>query len=152
MKKIIGIGVLILVFIGVFLVFQRRNVKMRYSPSGNALKTIRVGNETLEVEVVATAEKIALGLSGRDSMCESCGMLFVFSGEDHRRFWMKDMKFDLDMLWIRGGQVAHIAKNVPHEKGTEEVVAPEIKVDKILELNSGTSDRLGIKVGDIISF
>ena len=102
--------------------------------------------------MVSTPEKIALGLSGRDWMCDNCGMLFIFNGQDYRRFWMKDMKFDLDMLWISGSRVVYIATNIPYEKGTEEIVAPKIKADKILELNSGTSGRLGIKIGDLVSF
>lgn len=152
MKKIIWLSAAILAFLGVFLAFQRKNISLKYSPSGNALKNITLSGSAFQVEVVSTADKIALGLSGRESLCAQCGMLFVFTSGDYRRFWMKDMKFDLDMLWIMGGEVVYIARNVPHEKGTGEVVAPGIQVDKVLELSAGTSDRLGIKVGDPVSF
>jgi uncharacterized protein len=152
MKKILWVSVAILVFLGAFFLFQRKSRSSQYSPAGNVLESISLNGNAFKVEVVSSAEKITLGLSGRDAMCENCGMLFVFGSGDYRRFWMKDMKFDLDMLWITGDKVVYVARNVSHEKGTGEVIAPVIKADKVLELNAGTSDQLGIKAGDLVSF
>lgn len=79
-------------------------------------------------------------------------MLFVFNGEAYRSFWMKDMKFDLDMIYISGDKIVYIAKSVGYENGTKEVVRPDAKADKVLEVNAGISDKLGLKAGDMVSF
>ncbi|HEX7586110.1 MAG TPA: DUF192 domain-containing protein [Patescibacteria group bacterium] len=150
MKKIIWTISVLIFLSGAFFLFQRKNAGPRYSASGNVLEKIRIGGGIVEVEVVSTGEKRVLGLSGRDSMCGNCGMLFVFGSGDQRRFWMKDMEFDLDMLWIMDGKVVYIARNVSHENGTDVIVTAENVADKVLELNAGASDRLGIRVGDTV--
>lgn len=150
MKKIIWVIAVVIFISGAFFLFQRKNAGPRYSAAGNVLEKIRIGGSIVEAEVVSSEEKRALGLSGRDSMCGKCGMLFVFGSSGQRRFWMKDMKFDLDMLWILDGKVVYIARNVSHEQGTSAVVSAEEQADKVLELNAGASDRLGIRVGDTV--
>jgi uncharacterized membrane protein (UPF0127 family) len=129
---------------------RAKTSQLKYSPEGNELSRVRLGGTNFGVEIVSSPEKTALGLSGRESICEKCGMLFIFEGVAYRSFWMKDMKFDLDMVYISGDKIVYIAKNVRHENGTKEVVQPDAKADKILEVNAGTSDKFGLKVGDMI--
>ena len=65
-------------------------------------KVINVDNEYWYTTVADTRESMALGLGDRDSICSTCGMLFDFKdGLDKERiFWMKDMKFNLDIYWL----------------------------------------------------
>ncbi len=85
------------------------------------------------------------GLGNREYLCRDCGMLFDFETRGQRLFWMKNMRFPLDILWIDGNQVVSISKNVaPDYPG---VFNPPVLADKVLEINGGLSDEYGIKIG-----
>lgn len=107
----------------------------------------------INVEVADTPAEREKGLSGRQSLTEGSGMLFVFTAADNYSFWMKDMNFGLDFIWIKGNIVMDITENVMPVYGkSPNVFKPSEKVDKVLEVNAGTAARLGIKVGDKAEF
>lgn len=81
-----------------------------------ALEVNKVCFETrcFDVELAATSIEQTRGLSNRTTLPENNGMLFVFPSEGVYRFWMKDMLFPLDIVWIaQNGTVVHIEKNAP---------------------------------------
>jgi hypothetical protein len=113
--------------------------------------TALIGNELIELEVARTPEQQAMGLMFRESLADSRGMLFPFSEPKPTRFWMKNTKIALDMIFIRDGEVRAIATEVPPctsdpcpTYGTQELI------DHVLELRAGRATELGIEVGDII--
>src|SRR3989338_5042145 len=61
---------------------------------------IRISNVKIKAELADTPEKRALGLSGRETLGNDEGMLFVFDEPNTRQFWMKNMNFALDIIWI----------------------------------------------------
>lgn len=89
------------------------------------------------------------GLSGRESLDDDAGMLFVFEGEGIYPFWMKDMRFPLDMVWIDGDRVVDIATLPPPDPGAPVPARhiPFTKADRVLEINAGEAERLGLMVG-----
>lgn len=112
------------------------------------------GNK-IKVEIADTQAKRSEGLGGRESLASDSGMLFIFPKEDKYPFWMKGLNFPLDFVWIKGDRVVDILKNVPPPaKETKDeslsVYLPKEAVDKVLEVNSGTVERLNIKVGDSV--
>jgi uncharacterized membrane protein (UPF0127 family) len=119
-----------------------------YSFYGNKLKTIRIGEKKFRVEVVDTPSKTSKGLGERKKICEKCGMLFEFQEKKRYSFWMEGMKFDLDIIWIDGSEIVHIAKNVPYL--SREIIMPESKADRVLEINAGLAEKYGLKIGDKI--
>jgi len=116
-------------------------------------KEIWVGSNKILVEVAATNAERTKGLGGRDSLAENEGMLFIFEDPGFYSFWMKDMKFPLDFIWIQGNQVKEIMENIPPPKNSSEILpiyqAGE-PVDKVLEVNAGWVKSHDIKVGDKI--
>lgn len=112
-------------------------------------KNISVGNNQFAVEVADDLEKRSLGLGRRQSLCDDCGMFFIFPEQNLHTFWMKDMNFDLDILWLRNGKVVYIERNVSHLDQEKRYGSEELS-DSVLEINAGLVDRLGIKVGDEI--
>jgi hypothetical protein len=79
-------------------------------------------------------------------------MLFLYNIKRPAVFWMKGMRFPLDIIWIADGKVVQIDKQAPHEPG---VADPDLKryisnepVDAVLEVNAGFAEKNGIKVGD----
>jgi len=79
-------------------------------------------------------------------------MLFTFDTKGSYTFWMKDMNFDLDMLWIADGKIVQIDKNVPHLEGTSATRVSKIPVSAVLEINAGESDKSGVREGEAITF
>ena len=64
------------------------------------LASVVIKNVVIQAEVVSRLADLRQGLSGRASLPTDHGMLFVFSKSDIYEFWMKDMKFPLDIIWI----------------------------------------------------
>src|SRR3989344_6701349 len=61
-------------------------------------RTVGINGASIFAEVVASADARRLGLSGREGMGANSGMLFVFDQAGLYDFWMKDMKFPLDII------------------------------------------------------
>lgn len=135
-----------------WLLIREKMAKVEPSKFGNAISEIKINGEKFSTEIVSTSEKMALGLSGRESLCQNCAMLFIFKKAGEHSFWMKDMQFDLDIIWISGDEIANISKNVSHMRGSVEIVRSDVPIDKVLEVNAGMSDRLNLKMGDKMEF
>src|SRR4026208_1251957 len=78
----------------------------------NHKSTVTINGHTLNIEIAQTQIEREKGLSGRDTLPENSGMLFVFDKPDYYAFWMKDMKFPLDFIWIRDQKVVQITEGV----------------------------------------
>ena len=117
-----------------------------------AEKTVRIGNASLAVEIADTLSQQVRGLSGRASLDPDRGMLFVYDDVQVRNFWMKDMRFPLDVLWISNGRVVGIEENIPFESGDGSVVRFKSNepADMVLEVNSGWIAEHGVKTGEAV--
>lgn len=100
-----------------------------------------------QVEIVSTPEEMALGLMFRQELAADAGMLFVYEEARETSFWMQNTFLPLDMLFINAdGTIRHIAeRTVPLSTASVPSHGP---VRAVLEINGGTSERLGINVGD----
>lgn len=119
-------------------------------------KTITIGDQQLSVEIADTPEKQTLGLSNRETL-GSDGMLFIFPRPVRAQFWMIDMKFDLDFVWIYQSKVVEITPNVPRPSPntiSSELprYQPSTAVDAMLEVNAGFAEQHGLQVGDIVKY
>ncbi|MBF0489452.1 MAG: DUF192 domain-containing protein [Candidatus Omnitrophica bacterium] len=108
----------------------------------------------VKVEVVRSSEDMRRGLQGREGLADHQGMLFVFESEDIQRFWMKDMKFAIDMLWIdASNRIVSIASSVaPCQKDPCEVYASSQKALYVLEIPAGFSLKNNLRMGDVFQF
>ena len=106
-----------------------------------------------EVEIADTILKRTKGLSGRESLAENQGMLFLFAKPSKYSFWMAGMNFPLDIIWINGNKIVDISKNIQAPKNTgglPVIISPSTKIDKVLELSAGAVEKFNIKIGDEI--
>lgn len=115
-----------------------------------------INGHTLRTEVVDTMATRELGLSGRLSMKQDEAMLFIFPVSAKYSFWMKDMHFPLDMVWIKGDVVVDITADVPPPAPGAGMLSlpnysPSVAVDRVLEVNAGLSAKHGWKAGDKVS-
>ncbi len=113
---------------------------------------VSVGNATVRAEVAETIGQHERGLSGREKLGENEGMLFVFGTPDRYPFWMKEMRFPIDIIWINGGKVVDITRNLPSPLSGEIPASafPSVPVTHVLEVNAGFTDLQGITIGDEI--
>lgn len=119
-------------------------------PSGMA--TVTVQTAAIRAEVASTAAARAKGLSGRAALPPGTGMLFVFDAPGRHSFWMKEMRFSLDFVWINGRTVTGLNENVPAPGGgTPEVITPPSDVTHVLEVPAGTIAANRILVGSSVS-
>jgi uncharacterized protein len=115
-------------------------------------KKLTIGEITLDVELADTPEKMAKGLSGRKELPDGKGMLFVYPSARTVSFWMPDMHFPIDIVFIREGKVAHIEHSVPNppintpKTQLKTYVSPE-PVDMVLEVPAGWAGKNGVSVG-----
>jgi len=124
-----------------------------YLTNINNKRTIEINNLRIEVWVARTPAEKAQGLSGKKELKENEGMIFVYDDYQIRTFWMKDMLFSIDTLWLLDNEVVGIEKNIPltEDGGVKKYHSP-IPVNYVLEVSSGFANRNSINVGDIVKF
>ena len=119
---------------------------------------VEVGGVVFKVDVADDAAERAQGLSGRDPLPDDGGMLFVYQDPVVPGFWMRQMRFPLDFVWIgEDCEVVDVTPNVPApEPGTPEselmLYRPSAPILYNLEVNAGTAAKHGIEVGDAVRF
>lgn len=114
---------------------------------------ITINGQTVTVEIADTEELRAKGLSGHAPLNEGQGMLFVFPDKTPRTFWMKDMRFGLDIIWIEDSTITKISSNIPPE-GSEpkSLYRADAPVNFVLEVPAGWAIKHNIKAGDKINY
>lgn len=152
MRKI-GILILLAVLILIAATYKKpapyANVVPAYTDG-----TILLAGRGISFELADDAASQFKGLSDRDSLEENQSMLFTFPNADFHSFWMKDMRFPIDIIWIKGAEVVDITENAANEPGVPDnnlkTYSPNKPADRVLELKSGWASRNGLKIGDLI--
>lgn len=129
---------------------------------------VSVGGETVRAIVADTPELRERGLSGRESLApgEALGrsplgrttgetatgeaMLFLFPEDGHHSFWMKDMLFSIDIIWISSSStIVDIHESVSPDSYPT-VFTPGSEARYVLELPAGFVASRDVKIGDEI--
>lgn len=136
---------LIIIFGSVFLFFERQTV------NENETKVIKIGDTSIKVEVADTSETRTKGLSGKEILKDGTGMLFVFDSSAQYGFWMKDMNFAIDIVWIdENRRVIGIEKRVSPETFPQ-IFYPNQAIKYVLELPAGFTDKYRIDIGQYVT-
>jgi uncharacterized membrane protein (UPF0127 family) len=106
----------------------------------------------VSVDVVDTPALRARGLSGRPGLAAEEGMLFLFESPRIQSFWMKDMRFSIDILWIRDGRIVGISADLPTPKSPVDLpqFASPVPCDVVLEVRAGAARKWGLLLGDTV--
>ncbi|KKU76803.1 MAG: Protein containing DUF192 [Parcubacteria group bacterium GW2011_GWA2_47_8b] len=148
MKKILSaIGIFLVAALVAIITFLISGEKGKQLPT----KALLIGDKTFNVEIADTIASRTRGLSGRGFLGEGDGMFFIFPYSAIQHFWMKGMKFPIDIIWISGDKVIGMVMGAEPEAGPDYEIysSPEI-ADKVLEINAGLTQKFGIKTGDSI--
>jgi uncharacterized membrane protein (UPF0127 family) len=140
-RLVLGLAALA-VLSGAALLFLHSENESTFSPNPaftEELKTMLVGDTALRVAVADSAEERTQGLSGTSALPPGTGLFFVFESDNRPGFWMKDMLFPIDIIWIaRGGDVVGIEENVSPETYPR-VYRPSKSIRYVLEVPAGFS-------------
>lgn len=144
-KNIRSFAVVVVFFIVFFFLLGKTNNEKN-------IKYVKIGGVNIKVELALTNSTQEQGLSGRQRLNDNEGMLFIFPKIGKYFFWMKDMNFPLDMIWIdENMKIVHIKKDARPELYPESY-GPKEGAKYVLEVVSGFSDQRNLKNGDTIEF
>ncbi len=134
----------VMILLGFFLIASRFFSDV---DRGNT-KSVQIGNDVYVLEIADTDALRKKGLGGRDSLCETCGMLFVFEQPDRYAFWMKDMRFPLTLIWLAGDRVVFVARDISPDFSS--VIDPPASADRVIEINADRA--VDLNPGDQVRF
>jgi uncharacterized protein len=125
------------------------------SSNGYQQVNVTVNGVVLLADTAASNEQRTKGLSVKDGLAENEAMLFVFDTQGEQTFWMKDMKFPIDIIWIDSNKtVVHIEHNLP--PCSFEVLCPTYKPNEdslyVLETVGGFTEKHDIVQGTRVEF
>ena len=118
-----------------------------------SFKKAYVGDNLVWVIIAQTPEERKQGLSGIKKLAKDKGMLFILADKQKPVFWMKNMNFALDVVWIANNKVVDLTENIPTSLAgipDSKIVRfqPKTAVDIVLELNAGWIEEKNVKIGD----
>ena len=144
MKKVgaIAAGAAVFVLVGLAVMFH-----MVARPTAAQRPVVEIGGVSVHVALATTTETRERGLGGKKDLANDEGMLFVFSNDGIYPFWMKDMLFSIDIIWISSsGRIVYIQPELspstyPNSYG------PSVPARYVLEVQAGFSALHGVMVG-----
>lgn len=146
MKKIIKISLFFFAFVFSFLIF----FFIFKGSVGPKDAFVSLGGTTINVQVVRSPAELTLGLSGRESL--EGGMWFVFPKADYYAFWMKDMKFPIDIIWIAEDFTIVDIKENAQPDSFPEAFRPKAEALYVLEVPAGFSKENQLRIGYKVTF
>jgi len=145
MKKIIIIVVVIFIIAVLFLIGRSllSNNSFNLTPQAKAI----INNSSFNLLLAKTPKEKEVGLSNKKSLPNNEGMLFKFEKAGYYSFWMKDMKFPIDIIFIKNNKIVTIYNDVKPPVNNKElaIYQPLEPADTILEINSGLAKKYGFK-------
>lgn len=113
--------------------------------------TVSISGTVFRVDVADTSELRQKGLSGRPSLGTDEGMLFIFDTDNYWSFWMKDMRFPIDIIWLdKDKQVVHIEHNVQLDvEPYADYTSPDL-ARYVLEVAAGRARQANIRIGSVM--
>jgi uncharacterized membrane protein (UPF0127 family) len=153
MRKLVIVYIVLIVAVILLAVFK----------AGGSLPSIpfigkseaEVNGKKIDLMLAKSVEQRMKGLSGREKLDENQGMLFIFDKKDKFSFWMRGMKFPIDIIYLDDDNVVYIVENAAVPENDTEVpqrYTPDKPSNRVLEINAGKAKELGIKVGTKINF
>ena len=128
-------------------------IVQRYLQSPSKIPTANINKHTFNIQVAKTPEEKEIGLSSKKSLDKNAGMLFPFEKPGYYAFWMKNMKFPIDIIYIRNGRIVKIHENVKPPTNANEnppIYNSSKPADTVLEINAGLSEKYNFKEKDLV--
>lgn len=136
---------------------QQEPVVNGTGPSSNGYRqtVITVNGLELAADIAETNDQRTLGLAVKDTLNENEAMLFVFSTERAHSFWMKNMKFPIDIIWLDADkEVVHIENSLVPCLPDSSCQTYEPNADSlyVLETVAGFAQKYNVTEGTLVGF
>lgn len=144
----------IVILVGLNFFWVDKNYVLEEKPAQieSEVKFVNLAGQIIRVDVATTSAELSQGLSGRESLAKDEGMLFIFQTSDKYSFWMKDMNFPIDIIWLgEDRRIVHI-KKFARPESFPEVFVPDAPARYVIEVESGFADKYKLKIGDGTEF
>ena len=112
------------------------------------IKSVNIAGQNIKVELAVTQAEQERGLSASLDLAETEGMLFIFAESGRHPFWMKDMKFPIDIIWLNENMSIVYIKKDARPESYPEIYSPDKDSKYVLEVVSGFADKNNLKIGD----
>lgn len=150
LKKNIWTVVGIIIIAGSFVLFFSSKTTI-------SVHQVVIDGKVIKVEIAQTAAEREHGLSGHEPLTDNEGMLFIFDQPGPQGFWMKDMLFPLDIVWLAPSGVEGIVKIVDITRDAKPesfpaTFSPAIPAQYVLEVNANLADKNNWVIGDEVKF
>jgi hypothetical protein len=115
---------------------------------------VRFGDYSFQVEVAQNSWQRAKGLMFRKEIKENQGMLFIFPKSGLYNFWMKNVRFPLDLIWIdQEKKIVDLKfQQKPCLSGPCLIIKPQALAQYVLELKGGVANKTGMTIGSQLEF
>ena len=112
---------------------------------------IEINSQKIVLEISNSDREKVSGLSYRKSLCDYCGMLFVYKEPAVNNFWMREMNFPLDIIWLdENKKIIYIEENLKPETFPK-TFGPKGSSMYVLEFNENFVKENNMKLGDKIN-
>lgn len=147
MKRILAIYAVLIIAVIFLAIVQFGSVKL---PFFGRAPSATIEGKKFSLILAKTDSEREKGLSGRGSLAKNTGMLFIFPEKARYKFWMKDMKFPIDIIYINDKRVVDIIEDapVPQPDGAIPTFEPREQANYVLEVNADNH----FKIGDTVTF
>ena len=150
-KTLLIVAFTVVVLIGV--VVNQKNVLNESNNNNQNISqkeghVLKVGTARVLIDIADTPALRERGLSGRKLLLDDQGMYFIFDHPDVYPFWMKEMNFPIDIIWIgEHMSVVDITKSASPSSFPQTFVS-SVPALYVLEVQAGFAERHGVKIGD----
>lgn len=124
-------------------------------PSIKSLGTVKakIGDGAFTLYTPTSDEGLQKGLAVFTSLPQDHGMIFRGLPVGMQTFWMKDMKFNIDILWVnKDNQIIHIVYDASKDSYPQKFSNPPGTASAyVIELNAGMCDKFGISPGTVVA-
>lgn len=145
--RVLPLGAALVVLAVSLLVSAGHNGSARHNKTG---PNVRLGGKQYALEVADTPSAQEKGLGDRNAMPADLGMIFTFPVEGRQCFWMKDMRFSLDIVWVDSSKhVSNIERDLSPATYPNEYCGT---AKDVIELNAGVTTQAMLHIGDTIDY
>lgn len=146
-KDAVKVAIFVIIMVLAWFTYINR-IKTQVTNLDLKVISISINDIIVNAEVVDTEPLIEKGLGGRSSLGEQKGMWFVFSNDEKFGFWMKDMKFPIDIIWFdKNLKIVGMEEDVSPESYPN-IFYPGKESRYVLEVDAGFSKKHKIKIDD----
>jgi len=135
-----------------FLFFSTENHRSKNNLQIENIKYVEIGEQKVKIDLALSTKEHAKGLSGRKILENNTGMLFVFEKPAKYSFWMKEMNFPIDIIWINENfEVIYIKKNA-EPSSYPDTFSPDGEAKYVLEVPALFVEKNNLVIGNSAQF